>query len=278
MLKPRLELLAAAVLWSTSGAAMKLCGLTGWQISFGRSLVAALTLLVLVPDARRKPDRRTLLVALAYAATVVLYAIANKLTTAANSIFLQDTAPLYVMLLSPMLLGEKPSRGELLAAPVFLIGLGLFFLDQLTPGQMLGNVVALGSGVAFAALILGMRWLGAENQRSLVWGNLLAAVISLPLALKGHAPTSVDLGILLYLGVVQLGIPYLLFARGAAKVKATEASLLVLLEPVLNPVWTFLFAGEIPGRWALTGGALILVATAWRVLAPVLARPEPAAG
>lgn len=270
MLKPRLLILAAAVLWSTSGAAIKLTTLSGWQISFGRSFIAALVLFALSAGARRRPDRRTLLVALAYATTVVLYAVANKLTTAANAIFLQDTAPLYVLLLSPVLLKEKPSRGELLAAPLFLLGLLLFFIDELTPTQMVGNLVALGSGVGFAALILGLRWLGTDNTGALGWGNLLAAAISLPLALRGPEPTAMDLSMVLYLGVVQLGIPYLLFARGAAEVKATEASLLVLLEPVLNPVWTFLFAGEVPGRWAMIGGSLILIGTVWRVLAPVM--------
>ncbi len=272
MLKPRLEILAAAVLWSTSGAAIKLCSLTGWQISFGRSFVAALTLFLLVPGARKWPDRRTAVVALCYAATVVLYAVANKLTTATNAIFLQDTAPLYVLLLSPLVLKEKPTRGELLAAPLFLVGLVLFFLDELSPGQFAGNLVALASGVGFAALILGLRFLGPSNQGALGWGNLIAAGISLPLALRGDVPSGQDLGIVLYLGVIQLALPYLLFARGAAQVKATEASLLILLEPVLNPVWTFLLAGEVPGKWALVGGSIILVATAWRVLAPALTR------
>lgn len=276
MLKPRLQILAAAVLWSTSGAAIKLCDLSGWQISFGRALIAALVFFALFPEARRKPERRTLLVALAYAGTVVLYVLANKLTTAANSIFLQDTAPLYVLLLSPFLLGEKPTKGELLAAPIFLVGLTLFFLDKLEPGQQLGNLIALGSGVCFAALIIGLRWLRADGTSALGWGNLLAAAISLPFIFSGPEPRPIDLGIVLYLGVVQLAIPYALFAKGISRTPAVEASLLVLLEPVLNPIWTFLFAGEVPGRWALVGGSLILIGTAWRALAPVLTKaPQP---
>jgi drug/metabolite transporter (DMT)-like permease len=196
----------------------------------------------------------------------VLFIIANKLTTAANAIFLQDTAPLYVLLLSPLLLGERPSRSELTAAPIFLIGLSLFFLDQLAPGQVLGNGIALASGVAFALTILGLRAVSAEGSVVLVWGNLLAGLSVLVPALSSPAPTPLDIGTLVFLGVFQLGLAYTLFSRGIQETPAVEASLLILLEPVLNPVWTFLFTGERPGPWALTGGAIILLATAWRTL------------
>ncbi|WP_041453394.1 DMT family transporter [Anaeromyxobacter dehalogenans] len=278
MLRSRLLLLAAAGLWSTAGAAMKLCDLSGWQIAGGRSLVAGVFLLVAVPQARRRPSRGVLLVSVAYAATVVLFALANKLTTSANAIFIQDTAPLWVLLLSPALLGERPARSELLAVPVFGAGLALFFLDELTPGQLTGNVVALGSGVAFALCILGLRRLNAAGAPALVWGNLLAAAVALPLWPTGPAPRPLDLALVAYLGVFQLGLAYLCFARGLEKVPALEASLLVLLEPVLNPIWTFLLAGERPGPWALAGGAVVLAATAWRTLAPALLAPRLRAG
>jgi drug/metabolite transporter, DME family len=267
MLRSRLLLLSAAVLWSTAGAAIKLSTLSGWQLASGRSLVAALALALALPAGRKLPSRRALAVAVAYAATVVLFIIANKLTTSANAIFLQDTAPLYVLLLSPLLLNERPSRGELAAVPVFLLGLGLFFLDQLSPGQLWGNVVALGSGVAFSLSILGLRAVNSEGASVLVWGNLIAALSTLPLALGGPSPTPVDMGLVLFLGTFQLALAYYLFNRGLRDTPAVEASLLILLEPVLNPVWTFLFAGERPGPWATAGGAIILAATAWRTMA-----------
>ncbi len=266
MLRSRLYLLAAAVLWSTAGAAVKLSSLSAWQIASGRSLIAALVLALAIPSGRRLPSRRGLLAAVAYAATVVSFIIANKLTTSANAIFLQDTAPLYVLLLSPLVLRERPSRGELAAVPVFLLGLSLFFLDQLNPGQLWGNVVALGSGVAFALCILGLRAVGEEGSSVLVWGNLIAGFSVLLPALGGPSPTALDLGMLVFLGVFQLGLAYTLFQRGLRETPAVEASLLILLEPVLNPVWTFLFTGERPGPWALVGGAIILLATAWRTL------------
>jgi len=266
MLRSRLYLLAAAVLWSTAGAAVKLSSLSAWQLASGRSLIAALVLALAIPSGRKLPSRRGLLAALAYAATVVSFIIANKLTTSANAIFLQDTAPLYVLLLSPLVLRERPSRGELAAVPVFLLGLSLFFLDQLDPGQLWGNVIALGSGVAFALCILGLRAVGEEGSSVLVWGNLIAGFSVLLPALGGPSPTALDLGLLVFLGVFQLGLAYTLFQRGLRETPAVEASLLILLEPVLNPVWTFLFTGERPGPWALVGGAIILLATAWRTL------------
>jgi drug/metabolite transporter, DME family len=214
MLRSRLYLLAAAVFWSTGGAAVKLSNLSGWQLASGRSLIAALVLALAIPASRRRLSWRGLASAVAYAATVVLFMLANKLTTSANAIFLQDTAPLYVLLLSPLLLRERPSRGELAAAPLFLLGLSLFFLDQLHPGQMLGNVMALGSGLAFAVCILGLRAVGAEGSAVLVWGNLLAGVCVLWPALGGPSPRLLDLGLLLFLGTFQLGLAYALFQRG----------------------------------------------------------------
>jgi drug/metabolite transporter, DME family len=217
-----------------------------------------------------------LAVSVAYAATVVLFVLANKLTTAANAIFIQDTAPLYVVLLSPFVTGERASRSELVALPLFLLGLGLFFLDQLTPSQVKGNLLALAAGVAFASLMVGMRAVGEESVAAVLYGNLLAGAVGLPFALQGPAPTVNDWLLLVYLGVFQLGLAYALFARGLRGISAVEASLLVLLEPVMNPIWAFLLAGEVPGKWAMVGGSIILAATLWRTLAPSTTQSRPA--
>jgi drug/metabolite transporter (DMT)-like permease len=270
MLKSRLLLLAAALLWSTAGAAIKSCGLDGWQIAGGRSLVAACFLLLAVADARRRPSRRIALVAAAYAVTVILFVVATKLTTAANAIFIQSTAPIWVLLGSATLLGERPTKGELLAVPIFGLGLGLFFMDELAPGHLAGNVTALVSGMAFALAILGLRLLREEGPAALAWGNLLAAAVTLPLWPRGPAATSADLALVVYLGIFQLALAYLAFSRGVTGTPAIEASLLILIEPVLNPIWTFLATGERMGPWAVAGGAVVLVATAWRTVAPVL--------
>jgi drug/metabolite transporter (DMT)-like permease len=216
----------------------------------------------------------------AYALTVGLFAIANKLTTAANAIFLQSTAPLWVLFFSRRWLGEVPTRAELLSIPVYGVGLALFFFDELSPAELGGNLVALLSGLAFACCIVGLRRLPGQGASALVFGNLLTGLLTLPLWFEGPAPRAADLAIVAYLGVFQLGLAYLCFVRGVARVAALEASLLVLLEPVLNPIWTFLFAGERPGPWALAGGSIVLAATVWRILAPYLlvGRARSAAG
>lgn len=271
-MQSRLLLLAAALLWSTAGAAMKLCQLSGWQIAGGRSLVAGLFLFLAVRDARRLPNAAVIATAVGYAATVTLFAVANKLTTAANAIFIQSTAPLWVVLLSPRLLGERPSRAELLTIPIYAVGLFCFFLDDLSPGQMLGNWVALAAGLAFATCIIGLRGIKERGPSALVYGNWISALVTAPLWLLEPTPAVADLLVLAYLGVFQLGLAYLCFARGVAHTPALEASLLVLLEPVLNPIWTFFLAGERPGRWAIVGGSVVLGATLWRTLSPLWMR------
>lgn len=249
---------------------MKLCGLNGLQIAGGRSLVAALFLFLALPEARRRPAARTALAVAGYAATVTLFALANKLTTSANAIFIQDSAPLFVLFLSPLLLKEKARRGELLSIPVYALGLSLFFLDRLSPGQLHGNLLALLSGLSFALCIVGLRRAKDDGPSALVLGNLLAALLTLPFWFLGPSAGPRDLTLLAYLGVFQLGIAYLFFVRGISRVPAMEASLLVLLEPVLNPFWTFLTVGERPGPFALAGGGVVLAATAWRTVAPAV--------
>jgi drug/metabolite transporter, DME family len=270
VLRNRLLILSAAVLWSTAGAAIKSAGLDAWQIAGGRSLIAALFLFAAVREARVRPSGRVVLVSVAYAFTVVLFVLATKLTTAANAIFIQDTAPVWVLLLSPWLLRELPTRGELLAVPIYAAGLGLFFLDELSAGQVAGNVVAAVSGICFALAIIGLRILRHDGPAALFYGNVLAAVATLPAWPAGPEATAVDLALLVYLGIFQLGLAYLAFSRGVTGTPAIEASLLILLEPVLNPIWTFLVMGERPGPWAFVGGAVVLGATAWRTLAPTL--------
>lgn len=276
-MKARLYILAAAGLWSTAGAAIKLTALNAWQLSGGRSLVAALAVAALVPASRVRPRPRVLAVALTNAATVILFVVATKLTTAANAIFLQETAPLWVLLLAPLLLGERPNRGELLSIPVYAAGLALFFVDDLTAGQTTGKLCALGSGLAFGVTIVGLRHLRGEGPGALLWGSVIAAAVTLPLWGTGPGATPADLALILFLGVFQLALAYVCFARGLTGVTAVEASLLMLLEPVLNPIWTWLVVRERPGPWALAGGAVVLAATAWRTVVPALgaARRSP---
>lgn len=276
-MRARLLVLAAAVLFSSGGAAIKATSLTAWQVASFRSAIAAVAILCMLRGARRLPDRATWLVGAVYAATMVLFVVANKLTTAANAIYLQGTAPLYILLVAPLVLREPVRRADLLFMGALALGLGAFFMGQevatgTAPNPALGNLAALASGLTWAGTVMGLRWLGRRSddpratQPSLVAGNLIAAGAALPLALPVTTFSTADLAILLFLGVFQIGLAYVCLSSGISGVPALEASLLLLLEPVLNPVWAWLVHGEMPTGWALLGGAIIMAATTVRTV------------
>jgi drug/metabolite transporter, DME family len=276
-LKPRLLVLAAAVLFSSGGALIKSTSLTAWQVASFRSAIAAVAILCMLRGARRVPDGPTWLVGAIYATTMVLFVIANKLTTAANAIYLQGTAPLYILLIAPLVLREPVRKADLVFMGALALGLGAFFMGQeaatgTAPNPSLGNLAALASGMTWAGTVMGLRWLGRRTQDgratqpSLVAGNLIAAGAALPMALPVTAFSATDLGILLFLGVFQIGLAYVCLSSGISGVPALEASLLLLLEPVLNPVWAWLVHAEAPTGWALLGGAVIMLATTVRTL------------
>ncbi len=267
---PRLQLLAAALLFSTGGAAIKLCGLSSWQVAGFRSGTAAIVLALLAPVSPRHWTWRTLPVAAAYTATLILFVIGNKLTTAANTIFLQSTAPLYILLLGPWLLREPVRRRDLVFMAFLAVGLALFFVDAgpsfaSAPDPLHGNVAAALSGVSWALTVMGIRWISSSEPAGAITaiaaGNVLTFLICLPAALPVMGAQPVDWALVLYLGAFQIALPYVLMSGGMRHVPALEASLLLLLEPVLNPVWAWLVHGEKPGALALTGGAIILAAT-----------------
>jgi drug/metabolite transporter, DME family len=272
----RLELAAGAALFSTAGAAIKACALTSWQVASLRAGVAALAVLVLVPAARRGFSARAALVSVAYAVTVVLFVQANKLTTAASTIFLQATTPLYIVLLQPLLLRERVPRKDLGALAALGAGLVLVMMDTpsagpTAPRPALGNLLAAVSGFTSAFMMVGLRWLardaaGGANAApaAVVMGNLLAFAGALPMALPIAAARPVDWALVAYLGVFQIGLAYALLLSALRHVAALEASLLLFLEPVLSPFWAWLVHGERPGEWTLAGGAVILATTALR--------------
>jgi DME family drug/metabolite transporter len=271
----RLQLLGAALLFSTGGAAIKATTLTSWQVAGFRSAIAAAAVFLLVPAARRGWTWHVLPVGVAYASTLVLFVTANKLTTSANAIFLQSTAPLYMLIFGPLLLREAVSRRDLAFMAPVALGLGLFFVGSEAPSgtardPALGNVLAAASGVAWALTLVGLRWLG--NRRggegsalpTVVAGNLIAFLACLPAALPVVGAGPADWAAVGYLGVFQIGAAYLLLTAGIRHVPALEASVLLMLEPALNPVWAWLVHGERPGSWSIAGGVLILGATLLR--------------
>ena len=275
-IRSRLAILAAAALFSTGGAAIKAASLTSWQVACFRSGIAALAVLVFLPAARRGIRPRTLAVGVAYAATLILFVRANKLTTSANSIFLQSTAPLYVLLLAPLILREKFRARDLGFVAAIGAGLLMFFVGSeqpwaTAPDPFQGNVVAVLSGLTWAATVMGLRGMargegatGSAAITAVLTGNTIAFLACLPWALPIPQPAFRDVLVLVYLGVFQIGLAYVFLARGMRHVGALDASLLLLVEPVLNPIWAWLVQGERPGAWALGGGALIIGATALR--------------
>ncbi|MBM3977132.1 MAG: DMT family transporter [Planctomycetes bacterium] len=273
--RARWSLVAAAALFSTGGVAIKHCSLGGWQVAGFRSGIAAVALALFLPAARRSLTPRAWLTGCAYAATLLLFALSNKLTTSANAIFLQSTAPLYLMILSPWLLGERLHRRDLFVMAAVAVGFALFFLEDAAvqrsaPHPRLGNLLAAASGLAWALTVVALRWLARSEPAagrdpalgSVVAGNLIAFAIALPFALPLGPSRATDWAVLAFLGIVQVGLAYVLVTRGLRHVPAFTGTLLLLVEPALNPLWAWLALDEQPGRLALCGGALILGATA----------------
>lgn len=287
-LVPRLEVLGAAALFSTGGAAIKAVHLSGWSVACLRSTIAAAALLLMVPQVRRRPTPRMLVVAACFAVTMILFVLANKLTTAATTIYLQSSAPLFVLLLSPWLLGERIRRGDLLSMAAIALGLALLVTglepaSTTAPDPLRGNLLAALSGLTWALTIMGMRGLGrgsaggrlpgnaaggedaapprGDGLVAAFWGSVLAAAATLPMSLPFPAVRAADWLVIAFLGLFQIGLAYVLLTRGIGGVPALETSLLLLLEPVLNPVWAWLVHGERVGARVLAGGSLILAAT-----------------
>jgi len=268
----RVRILFTALLFSTGGAAIKASGFNSWQTAGLRSGIAALAVLLAVPAARQFKTTgefaRAMLVGVTYAATLVLFVLANKLTTAANTIFLQAVAPLYILLLGPLLLREKITARDWAVAGLMAVGMVCFLLERplashSAPDPAAGNILATISGFTYAFLVIGMRWVsrkGGSAAAPVALGNVLAWAATLPMALPYGNHAAGDWLVVSYLGVFQIGLAYVMLSTAIAVIPAFEASLLLMLEPVLNPVWAWLVQGERPGLWALAGAATIVVA------------------
>jgi DME family drug/metabolite transporter len=266
-------------LFSTGGAAIKACSLSSWQVAGFRSGIAAAVLFVALPGARQRWTWRTLLIGLAYAATMILFVLANKSTTSANAIFLQSTAPLYLFALGPLVLREPIRKIDLGVFSAVAIGAILLLISSETaastaPNPARGNLIAVFSGATWALTITGLRWMGKHSDSrdsgaaTVIAGNLIAFAVCLPMALPVTHASPTDLAVLFYLGIFQVALAYVFLTRSLREVPGLEAATLLLIEPVLNPVWTWIVHGERPGSLALAGGALIILAafagTAWQ--------------
>ena len=284
----RLQALAAALLFSTGGAAIKVAAFSGLQVSALRSGIAAVALLVFLRG-RLVWSRQVVAAGIVYAATMTLFVLATKLTTSANAIFLQSTAPLYVLLLGPLLLNEHFRRRDLVYLVAVALGmLGCFMgrpeASVTAPDPALGNTLAVMCSITWAFTLLALRYVERDHSRpglgmsAAVLGNVFASVAALPFAWPFPAASTGEWLTIVYLGVGQTGLAYVCLTAAIRHLSALEVSLLLLIEPVLNPVWTWILHGEHPGIWAIAGGAIIVTATALRSLHDPRAFPAHPAG
>jgi len=286
-----LLVLSAALLFSTGGTAIKLAELSSWQIACFRSALAALFFFALGSPWRDCLRPRVLAVGTLYSSVMILYVVGNKLTTAANTIFLQSTSLLWILLLSPILLKEKARASDLGFAATIALGMTLLLVgadppSRTAPQPLAGNLLAALAGVGWGLSLMGLRWLARSSapaqgnlaESAVVSGNVIACLICLPFIFPVAAARAVDWLVVGYLGVFQIGVAYVFMTRGVKRLPAIEVMLLLLMEPPLNVFWAWLVHDERPGAWSLSGCALIFAASLGRVLwSARAARNGPAA-
>jgi drug/metabolite transporter, DME family len=262
------RVLAAAILFSTGGAAIKTVMLSGLQVASIRSGIAAAALLFwLRGRVARSP--KVVAVGLIYSATLVLFVMSTKLTTAANAIFLQSAAPLYIAVLAPLLLDERFRARDLVLLGAAGAGLVLCVsggspTTTTAPDPATGNLLGVLCSLSWALTLLGLRWVELNQRGSsmsaVVMGNVMAFLIGVPLLIPTPTVSAMDVAGLLYLGIVQIALAYVLLTGAVGRLPTLHVSLLLLIEPVLNPLWTWIVRGENPGAATLAGGALIITA------------------
>ena len=304
----------AVLLWSTGGMFIKLAtNLDAYQVTFFRSLLAGITVLIITRKNGLRINAFGIMCSIIYAMLLFLFVWATKHTTAANAIFLQYTAPVYILILAPFVIGEKFHVKDLVTVVFCIAGMSLFFVGDLTIGDYQGNIAALGSGIFLGLYIMllkhpravGSRPLAvgseavpaatAEMQKparepgcntqaavletissdphsafriphsinpviTVIYGNFLLALVTLPSGIAAFPTMTLnDTAAVVFLGVFQIGIAYILFIKGVTGgTRPLDASIIGFIEPLLNPVWVFLFVGEQPSRWAILGGAIIV--------------------
>lgn len=262
-----------AILWSTAGIFIKWISWNPLIIAGGRSLIAAIVfgIFMAATGRRLKINKYSILTAIGLTGCLICFVTANKLTTAANAIVLQYTAPIFILILSALFLHKKMKRVDVTVVLITAVGIALFFFDQLSPGSILGNIFGIVAGFSLAIMFISAG-MAADDDSVRMTGILLAhislAIIgACTLFFVDFQPTAVEVKYIVILGIFQLGIPYVLYSMASKTCSPLACSLIGTLEPLLNPVWVFLFVGEAPGLWALFGGVIVIFAiTTWIAL------------
>ncbi len=264
--KARYQMMAAAFLWSLGGVLIKLVDWNPLAIAGMRSLIAAIVIFLFLKKPVFTWSTAQVGAAVAYACVMIFFVTSTRLTTAANAALLQFTSPIYIGLFSFFVLREKVSRIDWMAILLVMIGMALFFLDDLSFSHFWGNVVGVFTGISFAAMVLLLRkQKDARPMESVLLGNILAGVITLPFMFQSMPSAHSWIGLFL-LGTVQLGLAYLFYATAVKHLSAIESALIPVIEPLFNPIWVLLFVGEAPGFWTFIGGVLVVVGVTGRYL------------
>lgn len=259
-----------AALWSIAGIFIKLIPWSPFVIAGMRSIIAFLVIAVFMWKTGRKFrfNRFSILVGVCLASTSLAFVTANKLTTAANAIVLQFTSPVFILVISALWLHQQFHKADIVAVASTLLGISLFFFDKLGAGNLLGNILAIIAGLFMAGVyVITGRSDDSTRMSGILLGQLFTAVIGIPMIFIYPTPVSTTAVLsILILGIVQLGIPYILYAIAAKDCPPLACSLIGAIEPLLNPVWVFLFSGEAPGAHALFGGLIVIASvTGWCV-------------
>jgi len=258
-------------LWSTGGLFIKLTSLDAYQITFFRSLLAAVTVALLTRKQGLKINAFGLLTSIFYATLLFLFVWATKKTTAANAIFLQYTAPIYILVLAPFIIGEKFHLRDLFTVILCIGGMSLFFVGKLEIADYQGNIAALVSGLFYGLYVMLLRHergKGMNPTIAVIYGNFLLALVTMPAGIPAiPIMTWFDLLCVSFLGIIQIGVAYILFIKGVMLgTRPLDASIIGFIEPLLNPVWVFFFYGERPSDWAVLGGLIIIAAVMFHTL------------
>ena len=260
-----------AFLWSSSGLFIKILHISAFQISFFRSGIAALTVLTITlikKGTKIQFDKTTNIASIFYAGILIFFVIATKMTTAANAIFLQFTAPIYLLILEPIFLKIKFEKKNLITILFSICGMVLFFFGKLELGNIYGNLFAIVSGICFACFSLLLRKKRTQETEgglnSIIFGNALVAIICFFFIFPDFSLSLSEFLILLYMGMIQIGISYVIFNEGIKYVSATESMIIATMEAIFNPIWVFLGIGETPSVYAIIGGVIIMTAILWR--------------
>ncbi len=265
-----LYMVTCAVLWSTAGILIKFLPWNPMVIAGTRSLISAGVYFLYMRHEKMEfiINKYSVLSGIALTGTFVFFVAANKLTTSANAIVLQYSAPIFILILSALIYRQKFRIGDIITVAATSMGISLFFLDKLSGGYLLGNLLAIAAGISFACMFV-LTGHTDENSRGsgILLGHLITALIGIPFAF--FIPTPITMGniiVILVMGIFQLGIPYILYGLAVRKCSPLSCSLISAVEPLLNPVWVFLFYGEMPGFFALVGGIVVIGAVvSWSI-------------